>query len=132
MQLQKASPEVIKWMEEKLRLMTSPELDALEKRINVLIEEREKVFLAQKLSKDQLLSLYRGYGYDPQPGDKFWKITAKGQGYGMYGWQVGQYEHSCHIDSTDIKVLLVIEPQAGGTHYVCDHSDLWLDGPIVV
>ena len=122
-------------MEEKLLLMTSPELDALEKRIEALREEKERLFWAKKLTKEQLLSLYRGYGYDPKPGDKFWRIKS-GKGKGMYGWQVGQFEHSCHIDSTDMIVLYVIEPGTptapAGDHYVCDHADMWLEGPIIV
>lgn len=122
-------------MEEKLLLMTSPELDALEQKINELIKEKERLVFAKKLTKEQLLSLYRGYGYSPKPGDKFWRIKS-GKGKGMYGWQVGLYEHSCHIDSTDIIVLMVIEPGTptapAGDKYVCDHADMWLEGPIVI
>jgi hypothetical protein len=130
--LQKANPETIKWMEENAKLLTSPELEALQRKIEALLEERDKLFLAKKLTRGQILSLYRGHGYDPKPGDKFWRIIAKGKGYGMYGWQVGEYQHSCHIDTTDFKVLLVIEPNAGGGTYIVDHSEMWLDEPIVV
>ena len=133
--LQKASPELRKWMEEKLELMSSPELDALERRIDALLEEKRRLKIAKTLTKEQLLSLYNGYGFYPKAGDKFWKIT-NGKGEGFYGWQVGQFEHSCHIDTTEIIVLYVIEPgtpsDPNGDKYVCEHSDLWLDGPIVV
>ena len=87
---------------------------------------------AKKLTIKWLLSLYRGRGYDPRPGDKVWKIIAEGKGYGMYGWQVGEYQHSCPIDTTDFKVVLVVEPNAGGDTYIVNHSEMWLDGPIVV
>lgn len=116
--------------------MTSPELDALEERIESLLEEKRRLKLAKTLTKEQLLSLYNGYGYVVKPGDKFWKIKAPGKGCGFYGWQVGQFEHSCHIDSTDLIVLYVIEPGTptapNGDQYTCHHSDLWLEGPIVV
>ncbi len=133
--LQKASPETLQWMEEKLRLMTSPELDALEKRIETLLEEKRRLKRAKTLTKEQLLSLYTGYGYIVNKGDKFWKITS-GEGEGFYGWQVGQFEHSCHIDSTDLIVLYVIEPGTPtspvGKQYLVHTSELWLEGPIVV
>jgi hypothetical protein len=133
--LQKASPETIKWMEEKLHLMTSPELDALEKRIEALLEEKRRLKIAKTLTKEQLLSLYGGYGYVVKPGDKFWKIR-HGKGEGFYGWQVGQFEHSCHIDSTDLIVLYVIEPgtptSPAGDQYLVHDSEMWLEGPIVV
>lgn len=130
--LQKASPETIKWMEKTTKFLTSPELEVLQAKINALLEERDRVFMAQKLSREQLLSLYRGRGYNPHPGDKFWKIKGIGKGRGMYGWQVGKYQHSCHIDDTDIIVTLVIEPGPHGQTYVIEYADMWLDGPIIV
>ncbi len=128
----KISQSTLKWLEEKATLLTSPELEELQNRIDALLEEKEKLLLAHKLSKEQLLNLYRGYGYCPKSGDKFWRIMAKGKGHGMYGLQVGEYTHSCHVDTLDVKVLVVIEPNAGGDSYVADYADLWLDGPIVV
>ena len=130
--LQKENPSVLKWLEEKATLLTSPELEALQKRIDALVEEKKKLLLTHKLSKEHLLKLYNGHGFYPKPGDKFWRIMSKGKGEGMYGWQVGEYTHSCHVDTTDIKVMVVVEPNPDGDIYVADHADLWLDGPIVV
>lgn len=132
--LQKANPETMKWIVEQTTLLSSPELEALQEKIDNLLEQQEKLVLAKTLTKEQLLSLYNGFGYYPKKGDKFWRIRSKGKGFGMYGWQVGEYEHTCHIDTTTIIVLYVIEPKTNGygDSYVSDHADLWLDGPIVV
>ena len=128
-QFKKASPETIKQMEEQMKLMTSPELDSLQKKIENLIEERDR-------TREQLLDLYNSRGYNPTSGDKFWKFGGVGKGRGFYGWQIGQYEHSCHIDYYDIVVLLVIEPHSSpwnsGETYVDSYADFWLTGPIVV
>ena len=134
MELKKANPETIEMIEDQAKLMTSPELELLQDKIENLIEERDRLFLAQKLSKKELVSLYNSRGYSPKTGDKFWKVRRNGKGYGFYGWEVGAYEHSCHIDTTDLKVLLIIEPSRtnGGDTYVAEFSDMWLDGPIVV
>lgn len=132
--LKKMSDAVEKMLGEQTKLMTSPELTNLQKQIEKLLEERDRVFLAQKMSKEQLLSLFNSRGYYPKVGDKFWKVQSPTKGRGFYGWQVGQYEHSCHIDTTDLIVLLIIEPSrtSGGDTYVTDYATMWLDGPIIV
>jgi len=134
MHLKKANPETIKRLEEQAKLMTSPELESIQKNIGALLKERDRLFLAKKLSKDELIELYNSRGYSPKKGDKFWKIKSQGKGYGFYGWQVGAYEHSCHIDTIDIIVLLVIEPSRtnGGDDYVAEFTGRWLEGPIIV
>jgi len=121
-------------LEEQTKLLTSPELTKLQERIEELLAERDRVFMAQRMTKEQIISLFNSRGFYPKTGDKFWKIRSQGKGRGFYGWQVGQYEHSCHVDTTDIIVLLVIEPSrtSGGDCYVESYSDMWLDGPIVV
>ena len=53
--------------------------------------------LAKKIRKH-----YEGFGYDVRDGDRFWKTE-----FG-WGWQVGQFTHTCHIDITDFVVVLVI------------------------
>jgi len=135
-EFKKMHPETAKMLEEQTKLLTSPELTKLQERIEELLAERDRVFMAQKMTKEQLIGLYNSRGFYPKTGDKFWKIRSPTKGRGFYGWQVGQYEHSCHIDTTDIIVLLVIEPRDSngncGSTYVMDYSDMWLDGPIVV
>ena len=132
--LKKMSDEHAKMYAEQTKLMTSPELTKLQKQIEGLLEERDRVFLAQKMSKEQLLSLFNSRGFYPKVGDKFWKVRSPTKGRGFYGWQVGQYEHSCHIDTTDLIVLLIIEPSrtCGGDTYVTEYAEFWLSGPIIV
>jgi hypothetical protein len=130
--LSKMSPELEALMAENAKFMTTPELQQLQQKIEALLEERDRLKMALKMSKEQLLQLYNTYGYSPKAGDKFYKIRAMGRGQGFYGWQVGHYEHSCHIDTTDIIVLLVIEPGPNPQTYIVDFSDNWLEGPILV
>ena len=135
-QFQKANPATLKRMEEESKLMTTPELVKLQETIEELIEERDRQFMTQTMSKEQLLDLYHSRGYSPKKGDKFWKIRSPEKGRGFYGWEVGRFEHSCHIDTTDLIVLYVIEPRGSngsvGESYVEEYADLWLEGPIVV
>lgn len=132
LQLRKAPPNFEEEFAKEAKLLSSEELQKIQKKIDDLLEERDKVFMAQTLTKDQLLYLYHRRGYYPKTGDKFWKIMSPTKGRGMYGWEVGFYEHSCHIDTTDLHVLLVVEPGPNGQTYVMDYSDLWLQGPIIV
>jgi hypothetical protein len=117
----------------QITALPSEKLNTLTEKIREILEERERLFLAQRMTKSELLDLYRGRGYYPKSGDKFWKIKC-GTGRGFYGWEVGKYEHSCHIDTSDFIVLLVIEPSrtSGGDSYTIDCGDMWLEGPIVV
>lgn len=78
--------------------------------------------------KKLLIQRYADFGYFTKPGDVFWRIEA-GENEGLYGLQVGQYQHSCHIDTTDIIVVLVKSEKDIGVE---DHSDLWLSNRIVV
>lgn len=130
--LRKAPPDFEAQFEEEAKLLTSEELRAVQQKLESLLEEKDRLLMAQTLTREQLLKLYHSRGYSPKEGDLFYKIRTSGKGRGMYGWQVGQYEHSCHIDTTDIRVLLVIEPGPKGSTYVVDVSDLWLEGPIIV
>ena len=132
MELHKMNPETAKMLKEQKKLLTSPTLDDLQEQIEELCKERDRIFLSLTMTKEQIISLFNSRGYYPNPGDKFWKIKCPfKKGRGLYGWQVGQYEHSCHVDDTTLIVLLIIE-SATGTTYVMDYADMWLDGPIVV
>src|ERR1035437_5508663 len=130
--LQKVNPETLKMLEDQLKILSTPELEILDKKMEALVQELDKIFMSQKLTKDKILGLFNSRGYYPKKGDKLYKITAPTHGHGMYGWQVGEYEHSCHSDTTDLKVLLVVEPGPHGQTYVGDFADLWLDGPTIV
>lgn len=46
-----------------------------------------------------------GYGYNIPKDVRFWKINT-GKHMGQIGMQVGQYSHSCHIETTDFVVLV--------------------------
>ncbi len=134
--ISKSDPEFWDFVDKTLSAMPEEQLDRFQKKIDTLLEEKARAELAQTMTEEQLLKLYNGFGFYPKDGDKFWKIRATGKGQGFYGWQVGQFEHSCHIDTTDLIVLYVIEPgtptNPSGPEYVAHFSELWLDGPIIV
>ena len=53
----------------------------------------------------------------------FWEVKASGPYNKMIGMEVGRYEHSCHVDTTEIIVLLFINNDGDAVH---EFSDLWL------
>lgn len=78
-----------------------------------------------------LVKKYRDFGYVVQPGSKFWKFRSPYPCEEGYGLQVGNYEHSCHVDSTEYIVLLIIGDD--GKHYVESFAaDTWISNCIVV
>lgn len=123
---------LLKTIEANSKLMTSDDLISLQNKVHSILEERERALSAETMTKEQLLNLYNRHGFSPKTGDKFWKILHPGRGHGFYGWQVGQFEHSCHIDITDFIVLYVIEPDGKSGNYVINCSDNWLKGPIII
>ena len=90
------------------------------------LQRKEK--LDKKHTKEEILAMFYHYGYGVPKGAVIWKITDLEHG-GAYGMEVGAFSHSCHIDSTDFKVLLVVD---GLFHDVESYSDMWLKDPIVV
>lgn len=70
--------------------------------------------LAKKLRQK-----YEGFGWCIKNGDKFWK-TKKG-----WGWQVGEYSHSCHIDTTDFVVVMLIDDKTYQSS-VEEFDSLWM------
>lgn len=128
----KINIETLANIKEQVEVLSTPELEVLNATIDALIEERERLVLVQNQNKEQLLCLFKSRGYYLKPGDKFYKVKGQGRGNGFYGWQVGQYQHSCHIDTSDMIVLLIVEPGLHGETYVIDSYHMWLEGPIIV
>lgn len=108
-----------------LKEMTKEELKALEQSVNDELDERRKQeFRNRTLTKEEILKAYAGYGYCVPEGAKFFRILT-GEHDGCYGWQVGQYTHSCHVDTTELIVLLIYSNNH--KFEVEDYSDLWLE-----
>lgn len=74
------------------------------------------------MTKEELAKLvgkYSKWGFIVDKGARFWKRD------GEYHLEVGRYWHSCHVDSTHIIVLLMINND-GKTRLVDDwHAELW-------
>lgn len=54
-----------------------------------------------------LIKKYQQYGYQINPGDIFYQVTYEGKL--QWGWKIGHYTHSCHIDTTCFVVLMLID-----------------------
>jgi hypothetical protein len=91
--------------------------------IKLKIEEKRNT----KKTREQVIREFDNFGYVVPPDAKFWKVHGADMGPGAYGMEVGSYTHSCHIDTTDLKVLLVVD---GTEHYVDSFADLWLSDPV--
>ncbi len=63
------------------------------------------------------------YGFTIQKDAKFWEVHSVGPHNGMVGMEVGRYEHSCHVDTTEIVVLLFVDL---GGDTVQSFSEFWL------
>lgn len=95
-----------------------------------IFELQDKEWKKTKHTKEQIVKMFTSFGYTVPPGAKIWRVRPKGdKKAGGYGMEVGKYEHSCHIDTTDFIVLLVV---SGTEHYVDSYSNLWLSDPITV
>jgi acyl-CoA reductase-like NAD-dependent aldehyde dehydrogenase len=112
----------------KILSMDAEEVEKLDEKVDELLESRREEKSAP-VTKEYLKSLYEHFGYQIPDGSKFWKIGGLEKGRGQYGLQVGQYTHSCHIDTLEIIVLLVLD---GNDNYVESYADLWLSDCIVV
>lgn len=108
-----------------IRTLPPEDLQSLTERVDMLVEGRT-IASRKKMTRDQLVKLYEGSGYFTTGKSKFFEISHGDHG-GLYGLQVGQYTHSCHIDNTDFIVLLVIDSnQPHSPSFIIDESDMWL------
>lgn len=93
-------------MKNDLKKMTNRDLRELSSQIDNEISNREYLKGLNRIkSVEELVKLFEGRGYVISPGNKFWQTPTEG----YYGLEVGSYIHSCHCDTTHIKVLLVID-----------------------
>jgi hypothetical protein len=104
------------------------DLKVMREQLNEEISDLERE-AKQKMRKtrEEVTREFDHFGYIVPPTAKFWKIHGPNKGLGAYGMEVGSYTHSCHIDTTDLKVLLVVD---GNEHYVESYADLWLSDPV--
>ena len=87
-----------------------------DKIISLEHEERVKNMKTRK----QVIDEFESFGINTDSNTKIWYLSQDG----LYGMEVGGYVHSCHIDTTDIKVLLVIS-ENGRETLLKSIADLW-------
>lgn len=107
------------------------ELEEFQSDIKECIRKIEyEAWKAKVLPKEEIVKMFTSFGYTVPKGAKIWRVHPRGEKTeGGYGMEVGKYEHSCHIDTTDFIVLLVV---SGTDSYVESYGDLWLSDPITV
>jgi len=105
------------------------ELEELQEDVEDQINKLKRAAkLAKKHTKEEILAMFSHWGYIVPKGAKIWRLHDS-KHEGAYGMEVGGYEHSCHIESTDFLVLLVVD---GDYHGVESYGDLWLGELTVV
>lgn len=81
------------------------------------------------MTKEELtisvLKKFRQYGYQINTGDIFYKVIDNGQE--QWGWKVGQYTHSCHIDTTCFVVLMFIDQNSSYHSFKAYADDFLMD-----
>jgi len=92
----------------------------------------DKIYEAKKTAtktRSEIIKDFNHFGFQVPDKVNFWKIRGplSHKGFGAYGMEVGRYVHSCHVDTTDLIVLLVVD---GNDNFVESYSDMWLDGPV--
>ena len=107
------------------------ELEELQSDIEDLIRKRKyEEWKAKIHTKEEIVNMFTHFGYEVPVGAKIWRVAPRGDKQeGGYGMEVGGYVHSCHIDTTNFKVLLVV---SGNDHYFESLGDPWLTQPIIV
>lgn len=88
-----------KLSKEELTTMSCQIISETERRDNVEWRNTTKTY-------DELLKCFSGYGYVIPTEANFWRVWSA-EYNGCYGYQVGCYVHSCHVDTTDFIVLLL-------------------------
>lgn len=112
----------------KVLALSDKATDAFLEKVEELIEKKrlDKKANERKPTKEEILRDFTGFGYEIPKGAEFYKVSehASKRGHSCYGMKVGQYTHSCHIDTTDLTVLLLVD---GTEHWVDSFADLWID-----
>jgi len=112
----------------KLNEMSVTELSQLSYKISKEITEREineRIAKNKNKSLSEILREFYHFGFQVPTGTNIWFIENEG----FFGMEVGRYTHSCHVDTTDFIVLLVL----GDTkNYVESFSDMWLSKKFTV
>jgi hypothetical protein len=110
------------------------ELEELQTDVEDAIRNRKyDDWKAKKLTTEQKVALFTHFGITVPKGAVIWRVSPRGDKFpeGGYGMEVGAYEHSCHIDTTDFKVLYVVSAN-GVDHDVQSMSDTWLTEKTIV
>lgn len=116
-------------MKLEISQLSIEQLKELKSRVeSQIVENKRLAKVKKKHTKEEIIYMFSDFGYEVPKGAKIWKIADDNHA-GAYGMEVGGYTHSCHIDTTDFKVLLVVD---GGYHGVESYADMWLEDCIVI
>ncbi len=110
-----------------LKRLTDAEIEKVQHEVGEIILDRQYELEKNTVkTRSQIIQEFHHFGYIVPAGAKFWKVNSHGKGHGGYGMELGRYEHSCHIDDTNLIALLVVK---GTEHFTESYADIWLSGP---
>lgn len=121
---------ILKVLESHINGLTELQSTELELKVDRLIQERKSKIRAdaanKTMSDEEILRNFTSHGFIVPKNSTIWKIDYKdGQEYdGYYGLEVGRITHSCHIDTTDFIILMIMDKN--GNAKFDYYSDLWL------
>jgi hypothetical protein len=111
------------------KVATLNELEDLKRSVEEQIRKLKRAEkVAKKHTREEILAMFHQWGYITPTGAKIWRLRDLDH-EGAYGMEVGGFDHTCHVDSTEFKVLLVVD---GDFHDVVSYDDMWFGELLVV
>lgn len=100
-------------------------------KIEEVIEEKRRNQKAneRKPTREELVKEFEGWGFIVPKDAEFYKVSASAPahrdevGHICFGMKVGEYTHSCHIDTMELTVLLIVD---GRENWVESFADMWI------
>ncbi len=98
------------------------QIDELYKKLQIANNKEVQESL-NKRTKKGLIKEYQGAGYIVDNKNRFYQVKKFGEFHGDIGLQVGEFSHSCHVDTTDFIVLFFLNESIKNN--IGYFSDLW-------
>ena len=116
----------------KVMNLTDDATDKFITKMETLIAEKKQQRKEQeanrkKPTRAEMVAAFNGYGFIVPSNAKFFHIAESDVKKGCkncFGFQIGEYVHSCHVDSTDYIVLLMLDDKHHT--WVEEFDGLWM------
>ena len=80
--------------------------------------------MAMKTEKEQFITELQARGFQFSSKNEYYKVKSSGKYNNLIGVKVGEYVHSCHVDTTDLIVLMFLDL---GNEFFDSFIDLWIE-----